>query len=158
MMKHPSLAPPRSPGRWMRLALLIAGVGALALIGAALGRGLDMFDSGGPEAQAVGAPAARPLAATLGVAAENTAPQPHAQPPSTQAQANPTASSPSATLTAPARPASQRAGGAGQPMRLPRTGGDDSAPVALLALALFLIGVALCIAPRIIVGRRDEKE
>jgi hypothetical protein len=46
----------------------------------------------------------------------------------------------------------------GLPAQLPRTGGDDVAPVVALALVLFVIGVVLCVTPRAVVGGRDEDE
>src|SRR5262245_41876770 len=129
-MNQPSLNPPRRPGRWMRLALLIAGVGALSLIGAALGHGLAVFISGGAEAQAIGAPTQVALARPATAAAPDAAPPTNAQLPATtapasptQGRSSPTASSPTPALPASGRPAQQRAAGLGQPTHLPRTGG-----------------------------------
>jgi hypothetical protein len=149
----------------MRLALLIAGVGALSLIGAALGHGLGVFASGGAEAQAVGTPTPIPLAPPTAVVAGDTAPSTDVQPPATalptspaQVHSIPTAASPNSAPPASARPAQQQAGSASQPAKLPRTGGDDLAPATTLALALFAIGLALWVVPHAGFGRPDQKE
>ncbi len=154
----------------MRLALLIAGVGALSLIGAVLGRGLGAPDSGGAEAQAVGTPTALALAPmpAASVAGGAVAPPVSTAAPPESAQPQPASSaapSPSVatavgrpTLHVTPFPTSRASAGAAAPQRLPRTGGDDTESVTVLALVLFVIGVVLCVTPRAIVGGRDKKE
>lgn len=153
---------PRPPGRWLRLALLIASVGALSLIGAALGRGLDIFESfyvnqiDAPTALAlIPAPvvSAAEAAAALLAAAPTAQPTSAAPAPPTGTQPRP----PAATPTLAAQPA-QAAGVALQPGQLPRASGGETSPLAVLSLALFAIGLALATILRIIDHKRDTKE
>jgi hypothetical protein len=45
------------------------------------------------------------------------------------------------------------------PARLPRTAGDEHVlALGLIALALYVIGIVICVTPRIISTNRDEKE
>jgi hypothetical protein len=162
-MNQPPQNPP-SPGRWLRLALLIASVGALSLIGAALGRGLDIFDSsyvnpiGTPTALAVvPAPAVSAAEAAAAPLADAPTALPASAVPAPPARTQPRPTAPAATPTLAAQSA-QAAGGSLRPRQLPRTSGGETSPLAVLPLALFAIGLALAAIPRIIDRKRDTKE
>jgi hypothetical protein len=159
-MNQPPQNPP-PPGRWLRLALLIASVGALSLIGAALGRGLDIFDSSYVEP--IDTPTALALVPAPAVLAAEAAAAPLADAPialptsAVPAPPNHTQPRPTAPAATPTL-AAQAAGGSLQPRQLPRTSGGETSPLAVLPLALFAIGLALATIPRIIDRKRDTKE
>jgi hypothetical protein len=144
--------------------LLIASVGALSLIGAALGRGLDSFDSSYVEP--ISTPTALALVPAPAVSAAEAAAAPLAAAPTAQptsavpappTRTQPRPSTPAATPTLAVQSA-QAAGSSLQPRQLPRTSGGETSPLAVLPLALFAIGLALATIPRIIDLKRDTKE
>ena len=140
----------------MRLALLLAGVGALSLIGAVLGRGLGAPGTGGTEAQPIGTPTALALTPVPAAAAGGTpAPPVSTATPPEPVRPQPASPAPS-VATAAGTPIHRVPAGAAAPQHLPGTGGDDAAPAAAPALALFVIGMVLCLVPG--AGRQDEKE
>jgi hypothetical protein len=183
---QPSSSSPRRPRRWLRLTALIAGIGALAVVGAALGRGLEAFDVGGAEARAT-------IVTPAAVAAVMPAPDPTATFAAPTPIATPEASRPGAVFVTPspdqgagiagsaARPAApgsaeptltpssgavEAAGGsegsaahAPAPARLPPTNGDEMVfGLGALGIALYLAGLALFVVPRMFAGKHQEKE
>jgi hypothetical protein len=180
--------PSRRPRRWLRLTALIAGIGALAVVGAALGRGLDTFDTGDAEAHA---PLATPVAVAAGAPALASSPTSAPTFTATSAPLSPATtgeqgqgverqpsifpSPPTPSPTpgrgeagiSPSPHVGEVAGGEGAdtapgrqpPARLPETSGDEVVlGLSALGIALYLAGVALFLAPQIFTGTYEEKE
>jgi hypothetical protein len=174
-----SFSPSRRPRRWLRLTALIAGIGALAVVGAALGRGLDAFDIGGVEAHTT---IATPMAVAAIAPAPTFSPTPvAASPVATEAQRREAVIQPSPTPSPPALSPTPGRGGAGgsssarvgegagadggdtapsrqPPARLPETSGDQMVlGLGALGIALYLAGVALFVMPRIFAGKTRRR-
>src|SRR5689334_16753576 len=174
----------RRSRRWFRLMGLIVGVGALAVMGALLGRGLDAFDVGDAQAHAtivtpialtsVPNPTARPattvLVATEAVGQPSAVPSPLAPSPIIgEGGDHALALSPTPTSAGAGNSPAQGAGAGGgednttpsrqPPARLPKTSGEQVVlGLGALGIALYLAGVALFMAPRIFAGKHEEKE
>ncbi len=168
---------PRRPRRWLRLAALIAGIGALAVLGAALGHGLGAFDAGNAQARAT-TPTPVAVAALAAAPASTATPAPPAASltPGRGKNLSPTpapTSGESASGSPSPRLGDQRSAGDGlarasgsdtapspQPAaRLPQTGGDDVVlGLGALGIVLYLAGVALFVVPHMVARKQQEKE
>jgi hypothetical protein len=156
------LATKRRPSLWLRLSILIASAGILSVIGAALGHGLAAIAPGNAEARIV---ARAPIPAPVAIA-EQRAPTVL----TTAVGVWPTQIAQSASLPPAVRGSvapilsvvpfpDSRSEAVAAPARLPRTAGDEHVlALGLIALALYMIGVVICVTPRIISTNRDEKE
>jgi hypothetical protein len=174
-----SFSPSRRPRRWLRLAALIAGIGALAVLGAALGHGLGAFGIGDVEARAA---TATPMIAAVIAPAPTFSPAPTAASPvATEAQSRGVVGESSASPSPPAPSPTPGRGGAGgsssarvgegaeadggattpsrqPPARLPKTSGDQMVlGLGALGIALYLAGVALFVVPRIFAGKTRRR-
>jgi hypothetical protein len=158
------LAKKRRPSLWLQLGILIASAGILSVIGAALGHGLAAFAPGDAEAHVV---ARAPIPSPIAMAEERAPTKPTAAPP---AQPTPTQIAQSASLPPTVQGSvapilsvvpfpDSRLEAVAAPARLPRTAGDEHVlALGSIALALFVIGVVICMTPRIISTNCVEKE
>jgi len=158
------LAKKRRPSLWLRLGILIAMVSILSVIGAGLGHGLAAFAPGDAEARVV---ARAPVPSPIAMGERRTVAQPTADPPvpPTPTQITQSASLPPAIrgsvapILSVAPIPDSRSEAVAAPARQPRTVGDEHVlTLGLMALTLYVIGVVMCVTPRIISTNRDEKE